>query len=449
MMKNKQYIYGLFTSLLLASCSVEAPFEEEKPSGKGELSKYALNFDLSLLNNNASTRAGNDDIINDFDIKIVKSGSSTPVLETKYGQLPEVVSLNAGTYKVLASYGEDVIAEFESPYYLGESGEFNIEANKITTNIGTIICKLENVKVTIDFHSSLHEATDDDAYVEVKVNNQKGLQFKKGETKAGYFQHQEVCTLTATFHGKVDGVLLNEVKTLNSIQKGNHYKLTFTKHVYSDDQETGDVNGSLNVSASVTIVNLNENITIAEDEILKDDERPSEQDPSTGQDPDPNDPENPEPNDPEEPGELTRPSITAEEGINLDQVNDLIEGMPIVLYIKSNSKISSFKVKISSNDSGFMQAINEMIGEEFDLITLNKDDEEDLGFALSGLGFPVGDEVSDPAEVDENGYGIVKFEVTAYLQMLLKAYEGIHEFNLNVTNEIGTTEATLRIKVTK
>lgn len=439
-MKKFKYIIPICASLGLLSCSVEAPFKGAEPSGTGELSKFAFDFETSVINNTRAVSA--QEIIDDFTVVIQKPGNPDVTVGTyTYKDMPDVITLEAGTYKISAIYGEDQDAAWESPYFLGQSDEFKIEPNKITTNIGTVDCKLENVKVTIDFHSTLYDQMGTHDYVEVYVNPDKSLKFYKDETRAGYFKLSDVCTLTATFHGVIDDVELNEVKTLDNVDKGNHYNLTFSKHIYSADSDEGEIDGQIKVGASVKIVDINNNITIADDEILDDKERPSEQDPSQGEIPgiEPDDPGTDEP---------TKPEITASEGLNLDEVNELIEGMPIVLNIVSSSPISSFLVHIDSSDSGFMDAIDDIIGNDFDLIQLDKND-GGKGFSLSELGFPVGTDVSNPSEVDENGNGIIKFEITKELQSLLLVYEGTHEFTLTVTNDKGTTSITLKLKVTK
>lgn len=451
-MKKKIYIIPIIASLGFVSCSVEKPFEGGHASGTGELSKYAFDIDASVMDNTRATTT--QDLIDDFSIVIQKIATTplTAASYNRYGDMPDVVTLDAGSYKAFASYGENPDAAFEKPYFLGESEVFDIVADKITTDIGDIKCKLENVKVTIDFHSSLYNVTDENAYVEVYVNKDASLKFTKDEKRAGYFKHSDVCTLTATFHGIVDGVELNEVKTLDNVSKGNEYGLTFSKHTYSEDSDEGQVSAGVNVAASVTIVNLNDKITIEEDKVLDDKERPSESDPSAGEGPgteDPEDPEGPGTEEPENPGVvITKPEITASEGIDLNAVNTLVQGMPIVLNIKSHSQISSFKVHIDSTDDGFMSAIGEMIGNDFDLIKLDKEDGA-LGSSLSELGFPVGVDVSNPSEKDENGNGIIKFEITPDLQQLLVIYEGIHEFTLTVTNAEGPTEKTLKLQVNK
>ena len=66
-------------------------------------------------------------------------------------------------------YGDGVKAAFDAPFYLGESNQFSIEKDKVTDNIGTIVCRLSNVKVSILFDPELKAVMDADAKVSVKV----------------------------------------------------------------------------------------------------------------------------------------------------------------------------------------------------------------------------------------------------------------------------------------
>lgn len=443
-MKKIKYIIASLAFVSLAACSVEDPFQGEKNSGTGQFSKAALQLNVTY-DPNTGTRAENQDFLNDFVI-VFQTVATTPVTVAsyKYSEMPEVVTLEANKYTVTATYGENHDAKFENPHYKGMSEEFEVKPNEITTSLGTIKCALANVKVTINFHSSLTGHMSDDSYVEVYVNKDASLKFTKDHASssiAGYFKHSDVNTLTATFHGTVDGVEMNEVKTLQNVQPGYHYALTFKRHDYQNE-ENGEIEGGIDVEASVTVVDLNRNVTIMDDEVLDDSERPSEDDPSGGEDPgtDPEDPDTPD-----EPS--NDPPVITPIGVDLNEVNELVDGMSIILYITSGSSISSFIVEIGSTDDGFMQAIDEMISSKFDLIELDKN--EGLGEALSLLGFPVGEDVSNPSDVDENGNGKIKFEITSDLQILLKAYEGTHEFKFTVENEAGKTQESLKLRVTK
>ena len=430
-MKRKLYIFGLI-SLGLASCSVERPFEGPKASGTGEFSKFALNLDVTPLDN---TRAGNQDVIDDFTVVFQKTGT-TPmtVASYRYGDMPDVITLDAGTYTVYATYGENQDAAWEKPYFEGQSSEFSIVADKITTSIDPIECKLENVKVSIDFHSSLYSNMRKDDYVEVYVNPDASLRFTKEETRSGYFKHSDVCTLTATFHGMVDGVEIHETRTLSDVEKGNHYSLTFAKHEYSADSEDGNINTEFSVLASVTIVNLNENITIADDEILDDKERPSEDEPNV-EDPtpgptDPDDPEDPDgPSDEDSNGPVFEMDPTST--VELEKVCDVNEESVVILNIHSDKGIEKFLVQILSDD------LTELIGGDG---TLNLVEPGNMLEFLQGV------QILQDGKETLKGEKDVTFDVTGFMPMLMLV-EGTHKFVITVGDADGENTVNLILNV--
>ena len=61
--------------------------------------------------------------------------------------LSDRILLPAGTYTLVATSGEDVVADFEKPYYKAEQ-EVNIEA-AVTKQV-SLICTQANVKVTVE-----------------------------------------------------------------------------------------------------------------------------------------------------------------------------------------------------------------------------------------------------------------------------------------------------------
>lgn len=64
------------------------------------------------------------------------------------------LELPVGTYKVKASYGEKDAFGFDAPYYEGEA-EVKVTANKTVT--AEIICKLANIKVTVEFDQEIKD----------------------------------------------------------------------------------------------------------------------------------------------------------------------------------------------------------------------------------------------------------------------------------------------------
>ncbi|MCH5241110.1 MAG: DUF4493 domain-containing protein [Muribaculaceae bacterium] len=435
-MKKIKYIIPIMSLFGLASCSVEAPFEGAKNEAIGELSKYAIDLDASLIN----TRAESNNIINDFNIQIKSTDSETKtVFSGTYKEMPEVITLQAGKYKAYASYGTEVMAAFESPFYLGESDEFQIEANKITTNIGTILCKLENVKVSINFHSSIYQNMGDDAYVLVSLNkdSEHSLKFTKNEQRAGYFKHTAENTLVATFHGTIDGVEITETKTLDGVDKGNHYSLTFAKHTYSGDSDEGSIIPSVSVSAAVTIVNQNENITIEEDKLLDDNERPSEGNSSSGENPGTQEPENPGTQEPEGQGKI--PSIEAQAPIDLDKVNEVNESSTVVIVFTSQTGFTKFEADIESNDLTDSELRQVGLASHLDLINPGE-----LKDPLQGLGLLQNEQGEDVDSV--LGQKIVKFDISKFMTPL-SLFPGEHHFIIKVGDDNGSNQCTLKLKI--
>lgn len=438
MMKKKIYISTVLSLLILSSCSVEAPFESTVEKGFGLIKKIALNLEVSAKDELLKTRASNDELLKDF-VVVFQTVGSTPITvgSYKYSDMPEVISLQAGNYKITASYGENKDAAFENPHFLGVSNEFTVKANEIKSDLGTIKCNLENVKVSINFHPTLATYMDEDAYVEVYVNKNAPLRFTKKHAEsemAGYFKHDDVCTLTATFHGVVDGVELNEVKTLNNIQKGNHYRLTFMRHEY-EDEERGDLEGMVDVNASVTVTDLNRNILIVEDEILDDSERPREEDPSTGEDPkDPTDPD-----EPEEPGD--GPQMTLDEScmgaggkeIVFGEPCDVDENSIVILNIHSNTGIKEFVVDIVSENLHLSDLGAD--SDSLDLVNPGK-----LTSTLQVLGI-----LKDGKTTLENERD-VDFDISGLMGMLC-ALPGEHKFIITVGDDEGTSVVELILNV--
>ena len=430
----KYYVPALWI-LGLSSCSLEAPFQGEMKEGFGQLSKFAFELEVSGVQN-TTTRDDNSNLLNDFDIVIQKTGS-TPVTKysDKYSNLPDVIALEAGNYKVTATYGENLEAEFEKPHYLGTSTEFEVKHNEITTDIGKIKCYLNNVKVSVKFHPTLVQHMGDyaeSAYVDVKVKNTGGkslrftIEHAENET-AGYFKHDEENTLVATFHGIVDGIELEETKTFNNVDKGNYYQITFIRHEYNGE-ESGDVSGKINVDASVTITNIETNVPSPEEEMLDQSERPTET-PENSENPGTEEP-TPGPDVPEDPDKepieiyaMPNPDPTGNK-IDLDIVNNITANSYVALKVICEKKIKYFKVEIKEPLANFLDGI---LPATFDLT----DPGEDLG-SFQELGLIGEDETSlyDKKEVE--------FNVTKFMGILcnLDPIKGqINEFIIEVTDQ--------------
>lgn len=276
-MKKIYLIPLLSAGLLMAGCSKEKGFDEEMSDHEGQVLKTAL--DMSTTSDQIMvTRAEQGVDLSNFKINFIKKGETVAAKSYTYSEMPDVVTLKVGTYTATAELGQDLNAEWENPYFKGQSEEFDVEAYKITSFISPIECALMNIKATIAFDETLLAAMSSDSYVEVKVGDNPGLNFTSAEAtsgKAGYFKHTNENTLVATFHGTVNGSEIVESKSYEGIAKGRWYKLTFKLHQNSGGDPTGGASGEIVVDASVTTEDVNADVTLEDDAPLDDSDRPN------------------------------------------------------------------------------------------------------------------------------------------------------------------------------
>lgn len=413
-------------ALLLGACGKESPFTADTETGEGQILKSALNVDLrDGETGQATVRSGSSPVsYDDFKVIFTKDGNSAPSASYRYGEMPEIVTLSRGVYVATATYGDDLEAEWENPYYVGRSEAFTIRAGEITDNIGDIVCRLENVKVSVDFAPILTQEMDESAFVEVKVvsdgKDSKGLRFTKSEENSGvsgYFRHAEGVSLVATFNGLVEGIRVSETKSIPVVQKGYHYKITFKLHTQGGENQ-GDATLDMKLDASVTVTDVERNVDIEEDEILDDDERPVEG------------PETPEgPDDPQPPVSADGPVVTAEPPIDLDKVNDVSSDSKVVLNITSETGITKFLVRIDS------EALNDVGITELDLVEPGANSE-----LLFGLGLLSDERPTMKGEKD------VKFDISGFMDLLLMlGKDKSHSFILEVADDSGEVKKELRL----
>ncbi len=428
-MKSTNILTILLCSVLLFSCGKEDPFTGQTAGGEGQVLKSALNMDLRDGERGQTTlRSTRADVpYDDFKVIFTKDGAAAPAKTFRYGDMPDVVTLEKGVYTATATYGENLDAEWENPYYVGQSQAFNIRAGEITDDIGEIVCRLENIKVSIGFAPILTQEMSESSFVEVKVTSDgqdaKGLRFTKFEENrgiSGYFRYAEGVSLVATFNVMVEGLKISTTKSIPVVEKGNHYKITFKLHTQEGENQ-GDVTADMKVDASVTVVNVERNVEVGDDDILDDDERPSEK-----------------PDDPNPPTPGGAPEIVGTGTINIDALNVIDGSVPVGMKITSSADggFQEFNVVIDSPDLPPAELERVGLSANLDLA----ETPEQFAAPLTNFGFPT----------NVKGKKEANIEISAILLGMLKGVDAgaghTHKFILTVTDANGTTEKTLQLK---
>ena len=151
-----------------------------------------------------------------FTVQIFRADNGSETLEKnwKYSETPEIVTLNIGNYNLKVFSHEVQPAEWEKPYYYADK-TFSIEENRVT-QIDTLVCTLQNIKVSVSYSEDLKTLMGEDCKVSVTVG-EGVLDFMKEESRAGYFRSdKESNLLIATFSGTIDGY-----EEVNRIQVDN------------------------------------------------------------------------------------------------------------------------------------------------------------------------------------------------------------------------------------
>lgn len=377
--------------------------------------------------NSTASRASID--LSGFLITVVNiDGVEDEIVQTwTYSQMPEILTLPVGKYRIDVESHKVQKAEWERPYYAGSSAPFEVTAGKIT-NAGVVSCKFASLKVSVRFEPELLAALGDDVKVTIFANDEGTLEFSKNETRSGFFEVVPgSTTLAAHFEGSVDGKFTTEQTAFEDIEAGQHRIITYkAKGTTGIPDHTGTITPGISLDADVTNIDIAGNVTVTEDVIEDDPQRPWG--PEGGGD----GPDNPDqPENPDQPGDkavsfdvdkdqcpnlsITSPNILTEE--NADNFGNAI------VNITAPKGFKNLVVKIVTTSEDFKKTLDGMLPLEFDLANAGEYTE-----ALAGLSLPVNEQLT------ADGVTNAPFDITMFIS-LLAPFKGQHDFVLTVTDK--------------
>ena len=233
--------------LSLAGLNVSALSDTEVITGSGK---------------SASTRADVD--TSDFMVDIINSAGEK-LHSFKYADCPtEPIALEVGNYTINVYSGEIPAIAWESPTY-SASKEFQIRRLQETA-LGKIICKLSNIKVTVEYSSDIAEILADDTKVNVALG-QNNADFSFNEKRALFFKAAgEVNTLDLTITGSFRNPTEGQSNTfemtskINNVKAGQWRKITIIVEHASD--------GNIDVRVEVENWVFDETITVETSSML-------------------------------------------------------------------------------------------------------------------------------------------------------------------------------------
>lgn len=262
---------GFIALASLNSCD-DPNYPDSNVNGEGKLSTKSLKVDV--LNSETIIESRSSIDVSTFIVNVIDKSTGTVKNSWKYGEMPEIIALPVGDYKVEILNEVVKDAAWDSPYYYA-SKDFSIAKNEVT-EIGNVTCKLANIKVSIKYSDELKAliGSGTDVKVNVLVGATESLDFAYGETRSGYFKYiPESTTLAASFSGTIDGCFINNYQIVTDVAPGQHRIITFgVKEAPNPPDEYGSIGTSgFALNAQVTRVDLTVDVPVVEDPIEPDD----------------------------------------------------------------------------------------------------------------------------------------------------------------------------------
>ena len=382
----------LSSIMIFSSCHSEKMNLSVSGTGQVKLSSMQMTYNTEPLV--TVSRAAED--LNNYVVGIYKSDDNL-VQEWKYSEMPEIFTLDAGDYKLVAHSQDVEGAQFEAPYCYGESSVFTIVKDKIV-DAGTVTCTLKNVKVTIKYSDNLKPLLSEDTQVTVTFGDES-LVYAADETRSGYFHCQATDNVVnARFVGNIDGETVpTEITTSYIVAEGTelivNYDLVSASYV---DPGTGGILPAmkLKISDEVLTAELQGSVIPVEDEIL----------------------------------DFGKPSI---EGVGFDIKQPItVNPGQLQVNLMAPEGMQHVYVEITSDNEGFLSTASTVFGgaTSFDLA---EPATEEIKEALINLNFPVGEDII-------NNKSVVLFDISPFVGLLFEStFAGRHSFKIRVVDSYG------------
>lgn len=399
-------VCALVLSIGLVSCERDKIGYGDKENATGTLSFMQFDVETSTeidIISRAATSATYNYVIRIFDANGDQVGD-----DYIYGQMPESIVLNTGTYSMSVQSQSNIpAAEFEAPVYGATVNNIVIEEDQ-TTDVGVITCKLINIKVSVAYNEAMQAVMGEDCQAIVEIGN-GALTFAKGESQCGYFAAPEVSNaMTVKFSGTVDGNYATMTRAFTDVKAGQWRKINFIMTV----NEEGDATFDVVVEDWCDEKELSNNVDVSEEVI--------------GPDPDAGEGEEENPD---------APKVIYKGGSVPSSAIVITDGMQLGFTISAPKGIAGLSVDIASDNADFNNDVLSMGISPIDLVNPS---EAQISIC-NMFGLPYGESLVGQTET--------AFDLSGAVTPLL-GFPGTHSFTLTITDAEGnTTSTTIKMKV--
>ncbi len=401
-------------------------------TGQLSLASMKMEVDLKVDTVYPQSRAGVD--VSNF-LLTIKNSQGEQVEQYTYSEMPEIISLPVGTYTVVASSAEAATNGFDVPFYTGSTEQFTIKENELT-EVSALTCRLANVMISVEYDEELRKLMGEDVVTTVTIKEKTrdmikeySLDIPSSETRKAYLiAPASVSPMDITLKGTIDGEFVTEVNRVDEVQAGQYNIIKYTLSPVDDgnNSEGGNLNIAINIDSSMTSSDETVGVNPGEEPGIEDFPTEGGEEPDQG-------------GESEGDGEGTDQNIPTIEGTSFNKVPFDIDNDRLTI-----SGAAELQVTIGA-PNGIANLFVEIISETLDVSEVGLPKSFDLAYpgensdALSGLGFPVGDEVIGQTEV--------LFDISTFTA-LLPTFKGNHDFKIRVVDSKGLeVTKTLKIQV--
>ena len=215
-----RYVCMMLACLLMVGC------QEEEKWGTMATSGFRISLQDAAVGveTKSTPEELGEPLKTNFEIKVVKQ--STGESKTYKYEDNLVIPASAGTYNIIASYGENPVLEWDKPYYEGTAEDQEIKEDATEPVPVKIDCKVANALASVEFLTSDAEMKKkyDDYALKVAVENQS-VELKSTEKRSVYFQDGAAVSLSFVYTtkggtGKEEQEFKDDKFTA---EKGKHY----------------------------------------------------------------------------------------------------------------------------------------------------------------------------------------------------------------------------------
>lgn len=382
---------------------------EEPSENIGYLSLSGLNVDVlsdtEIITGSGKSVATRAEVNKEnFMVDIINSAGEK-LHSFKYSECPsQPIALDVGNYTLNVYSGEIPMLAWENPTY-GASKEFQINRLQETA-IGKVICKLSNIKVSVEYSSDIAEILADDTKVNVALG-ENNVDFSFTENRAAFFKAvNEVNTLDLTITGSFREVESGQSSSFEMTSKVSNVKAGQWRKITIIVEHASD--GNIDVRVEVENWVFDETITVETSSMLMESVIPDDE------------------------ASKDAPQIIWVDN-DIDQPLTISDSMfdeygecktPIRINVSAVNLLAGLKVDISSTNADFMSSLTTSgLSSAIDMCNPGP-----AAGILAALGYPTASNIL--------GKESVTFNMQAQMKQL-KEFNGTHTFQITATDERG------------